>query len=119
MLNECRNEPEYALRNIEGLVRFLYRLFEEAQGQMKRFSRITGTLVVVLSLLWLLFVGWSIYVGYANCKGGFGPHPSQGCGYVLHLALYVWGDSYLILYGIIALAAGLALFFLSRVSRDP
>lgn len=79
--------------------------------------RITGIVVVTSSLLWLLFIGWSIYASYGDCQGGLSPQPSRGCGYVLHLALYVWGDSYYVLYGVVALVIGLVLFFLSKLKR--
>jgi hypothetical protein len=81
---------------------------------MKGILRAIGVVLVVAGVLLLCLVGFSIYLAQQNCEGGLSPQPPQGCGYVIHLAFYVWGESYSILYAIIALALGLAVLVFAR-----
>jgi hypothetical protein len=84
---------------------------------VKAILKAVGVVLLVFGILILCLVGFSIYLAQGDCEGGLSPQPPQGCGYVLHLALYVWGDSYLILYGVVAIAIGLVILVFGRPRR--
>jgi uncharacterized membrane protein HdeD (DUF308 family) len=73
-----------------------------------------GVILAGAGLLTLALAAFNIYVSEYDCPRGGSPHPVQGCGYVLHLALYVWGDLSLLVYGFAALALGVASIVVAR-----
>ena len=59
---------------------------------LSKVSLYVGIALLALGVLTTAAVLFEVNLNQTDCEGGLSPVPTQGCGYVPQLVLFVWGE---------------------------